>query len=95
VQRNERQCKERVGRDNRKQQLRDEAHTIDYRWTSSNDGSCDDEKKTVASEGESEDKGDHDNFAVAMSPPTKKAKKSHRVVSKETRKQRASGERSR
>jgi hypothetical protein len=79
--------------DDRERRLRDEAHAIDHRWTSSDDGSRDDDKKTVASEGENEDEDDHDNFAVAMSPPAKKAKKSHRVVSKETRKRRASGER--
>ncbi len=90
----ERRREERVGRDDREQRLRDKAHAIDHRWTSSDDGSRDDDKKTVASEEEkSEDDDEHDNFAVAMSPPAKKAKKSHRVVSKETRKRRASGER--
>jgi hypothetical protein len=54
---------------------------------SSDDESRDNDKKTVASEEEkSEDDNKHDNFAVAMAPPAKKARMTRRVVFRKPRK---------
>jgi hypothetical protein len=80
--RDERQRDEKSGHDDRERRLRDEAHAIDNQWMSSDDESCDNDEKIVASEEEkSEDDDEHDNFAVAMAPPAKKAKTTRHVVS--------------
>ncbi len=48
---------------------------------SSNDKSRNKDKKTVASgEEKSKDDDEHDNFAMAMAPPAKKAKMTRRIV---------------
>jgi hypothetical protein len=62
AQRNKHQREERVGRDDRELRLRDEAHAINHRWTSSDDGSRNDDKKMAASEGESKDEDNHNRL---------------------------------
>ncbi len=55
--------------------------------TSSNDKSRNNDKKTaVRGEEKSKDVNEHDNFAMAMAPPTKKAKTTRRVVPQKPRK---------
>jgi hypothetical protein len=54
---------------------------------SSNEESRNNDEKTVASKEEkSEDDDEHDNFAVAMAPSTKKAKMTRCVVPRKPRK---------
>jgi hypothetical protein len=87
VQRDERRRNEKSGCDDHERRLRDEAHAINNLWTSSDNKSCDNDKKTVAREEEkSKDNDEHDSFAVAMAPPAKKAKTTHRDVSRNPRK---------
>jgi hypothetical protein len=55
--------------------------------TSSDDESRNNDEKTVASGKEkSKDNNEHDNFAMAMAPPAKKAKTTRRVVPRKLRK---------
>jgi hypothetical protein len=55
--------------------------------TSSNDESRINDKKTVArGEEKSKDDDEHDNFAMAMAPPAKKAKTTRCVVPRKPRK---------
>jgi hypothetical protein len=91
--RDERQRNKKSGPDNRERLLCNKVHAIDNQWASSDDKSHDNGKKTVASEEEkSKEDNEHDNFAMAMAPPAKKAKTTRCVISRKPRKVVESGD---